>query len=108
METKDIIFELRTKNSLSQDELAEKNLCYPASGISLGNGGISKLKIPHQSHADFCSTDTAGGLDNRKGGMRPRGGGSIPPFLWGFQRGLAPHWHTICLQSVVCYTCWRG
>ena len=22
-----------------------------------------KLKIPHQSHADFCSTDTAGGLD---------------------------------------------
>ena len=36
------------------------------------------------------------------------GEGSIPPFVVrGFQRG-APFGTRLCLQSVVCYTCWRG
>ena len=37
------------------------------------------------------------------------GEGSIPPVLLsgGFQRG-APFGTRLCLQSVVCYTCWRG
>ena len=31
-----------------------------AVGIKVGKWSFPKLKIPHQSHADFCSTDTAG------------------------------------------------
>ena len=75
----------------------------------VGAGTFPKLKIPHQSHADFCSTDTAGGLDNKKRRYAPRGGGSVPPFLvGGFQRGQRPHLaHDFAKQSVVCYTLCR-
>lgn len=37
METKDVIVELRKKNGLSQDELAEKSFGYQTGSISLGN-----------------------------------------------------------------------
>lgn len=38
MDTKDIILELRTKNGLSQDELAEKVYVTRQAGFPLGNG----------------------------------------------------------------------
>nr|WP_243106150.1 hypothetical protein [Butyricicoccus sp. OF13-6] len=36
MNTKDILYHLRTEKDLSQDELAAK-FCYPTGGIPLGN-----------------------------------------------------------------------
>ena len=54
-------------------------------------GGI---KIPHHSHADFCSTDTAGGLDNKKRRYAPRGGVAYRLFLWGFPKGATPPFGT--------------
>ena len=53
-----------------------------------------KLKIPHQSHADFCSTDTAGGLDNKKRRYAPRGGVAYRLFLWRFPKGATPPFGT--------------
>lgn len=38
METKDIIYDLRTKSGLSQDELAKKSICDATSCFSLGDG----------------------------------------------------------------------
>ena len=74
----------------------------------MGKGGFPKLKIPHQSHADFCSTDTAGGLDNKKRRYVPRRGVAYRLFLWGFPKGAKPPFGTrLCLQSVVCYTLCR-
>lgn len=57
-------------------------------------GSFPKLKIPHQSHADFCSTDTAGGLDNKKRRYAPRGGVAYRLFLWGFPKGATPPFGT--------------
>ena len=65
-----------------------------AGGIALGNRSFPKLKIPHQSHADFCSTDTAGGLDNKKRRYAPRGGVAYRLFLWGFPKGATPPFGT--------------
>lgn len=59
-----------------------------------GIGSFPKLKIPHQSHADFCSTDTAGGLDNKKRRYAPRGGVAYRLFLWGFPKGATPPFGT--------------
>ena len=59
-----------------------------------GYGSFPKLKIPHQSHADFCSTDTAGGLDNKKRRYAPRGGVAYRLFLWGFPKGATPPFGT--------------
>ena len=42
-------------------------------------------------HVDFCSTDTAGGLDNKKRRYAPRGGVEYRLFLWGFPKGACPH-----------------
>ena len=60
----------------------------------MGNWSFPKLKIPHQSHADFCSTDTAGGLDNKKRRYAPRGGVAYRLFLWGFPKGATPPFGT--------------
>ena len=60
----------------------------------VGIGSFPKLKIPHQSHADFCSTDTAGGLDNKKRRYAPRGGVAYRLFLWGFPKGATPPFGT--------------
>ena len=38
METKDIIYKLRTEKGLSQEELAEKVFCDPSGGLPLGDG----------------------------------------------------------------------
>ena len=57
-------------------------------------GGITKLKILHKSHADFCSTDTAGGLDNKKRRYAPRGGVAYRLSLWGFPKGATPPFGT--------------
>ena len=74
----------------------------------MGTWSFPKLKIPHQSHADFCSTDTAGGLDNKKRRYAPRGGVAYRLFLWGFPKGATPHLaHDFAKQSVVCYTLCR-
>ena len=67
--------------------------------IQMGTGSFPKLKIPHQTHADFCSTDTAGGLDNKKRRYAPRGGIAYRLFLWGFPKGDCPHWHTTLLAK---------
>ena len=76
--------------------------------IKMGEGSFPKLKIPHQSHADFCSTDTAGGLDNKERRYAPRGGVAYRLFLWGFPKGATPHVaHDFAKQSVVCYTLCR-
>ena len=60
----------------------------------VGARSFPKLKIPHQSHADFCSTDTAGGLDNKKRRYAPRGGVAYRLFLWGFPKGATPPFGT--------------
>ena len=65
----------------------------------MGDRGITKLKILHKSHADFCSTDTAGGLDNKKRRYASRGGAAYRLFLWGFPKGACPHWHTTLLAK---------
>ena len=62
--------------------------------IKMGEGSFPKLKIPHQSHADFCSTDTAGGLDNKKRRYAPRGGVAYRLFLWRFPKGATPPFGT--------------
>lgn len=62
--------------------------------FGVGKGSFPKLKIPHQSHADFCSTDTAGGLDNKKRRYAPRGGVAYRLFLWGFPKGATPPFGT--------------
>ena len=62
--------------------------------FQVGDGSFPKLKIPHQSHADFCSTDTAGGLDNKKRRYAPRGGVAYRLFLWGFPKGATPPFGT--------------
>ena len=59
-----------------------------------GKRSFPKLKIPHQSHADFCSTDTAGGLDNKKRRYAPRGGVAYRLFLWGVPKGATPPFGT--------------
>ena len=68
--------------------------CIPAGSGKVGIGSFPKLKIPHQSHADFCSTDTAGGLDNKKRRYAPRGGVAYRLFLWGFPKGATPPFGT--------------
>ena len=65
-----------------------------SSGLQMGERSFPKLKIPHQSHADFCSTDTAGGLDNKKRRYAPRGGVAYRLFLWGFPKGATPPFGT--------------
>ena len=62
--------------------------------LQVGVWSFPKLKIPHQSHADFCSTDTAGGLDNKKRRYAPRGGVAYRLFLWGFPKGATPPFGT--------------
>lgn len=37
MDTKDVIYDLRTKNGLSQDELAGKGVRHAAGSVPLGN-----------------------------------------------------------------------
>ena len=66
--------------------------CRPTAECTLriASWSFPKLKIPHQSHADFCSTDTAGGLDNKKRRYAPRGGVAYRLFLWGFPKGATP------------------
>ena len=67
---------------------------FPAGRFQMGKRSFPKLKIPHQSHADFCSTDTAGGLDNKKRRYAPRGGVAYRLFLWGFPKGATPPFGT--------------
>ena len=59
------ISSLRRASGLTQERLAEA-LGVSFAAVSKWERGGSLIKIPHQSHADFCSTDTAGGLDNKK------------------------------------------
>ena len=70
------ISSLRRASGLTQERLAEA-LGVSFAAVSKWERGGSLIKIPHQSHADFCSTDTAGGLETRKGGMLPVEGRGI-------------------------------
>lgn len=71
-----------------------QTFCVGQGGKQVGERSFPKLKIPHQSHADFCSTDTAGGLDNKKRRYAPRGGVAYRLFLWGFPKGATPPFGT--------------
>ena len=85
---------LRKEKQMTQLELA-KILNLSDKTISKWEQGVSlQIKIPHQSHADFCSTDTAGGLDNKKRRYAPRGGVAYRLFLWGFPKGATPPFGT--------------
>ncbi len=78
---------------------------FKAGCFQMGERSFPQLKIPHHNPAYFCSTDTAGGLDNKKRRYAPRGGVAYRLFLWGFPKGATPSFGTrLCLQSVVCYT----
>ena len=77
----------------SERQLAEA-LGVSFAAVSKWERGGSLIKIPHQSHADFCSTDTAGGLDNKKRRYAPRGGVAYRLFLWGFPKGATPPFGT--------------
>ena len=88
------LYELRRAAGLSQEELAERLNVSRQAVSKWENGGSPKLKIPHHSHADFCSTDTAGGLDNKKRRYAPRGGVAYRLFLWGFPKGATPPFGT--------------
>ena len=81
-----------------------KSPCDPAGGFPLGEWSFPKLKIPHQSHADFCSTDTAGGLDNKKRRYAPRRGEAYRPFLvGGVPKGATPPFGTrLCEAKCKC------
>ena len=73
-----------------------------------GKPGFHLDKDTTPNPADFCSTDTAGGLDNKERRYAPRGGVAYRLFLWGFPKGAKPPFGTrLCLQSVVCYTLCR-
>ena len=101
------ISSLRRASGLTQVRLAEA-LGVSFAAVSKWERGGSLIKIPHQSHADFCSTDTAGGLDNKKRRYAPRRGVAYRCFLWGVPKGAKPPFGTrLCLQSVVCYTLCR-
>ena len=66
------------------------------SKIGLLGGGAADLdpKTGLLILADFCSTDTAGGLDNKKRRYAPRGGVAYRLFLWGFPKGATPPFGT--------------
>ena len=81
----------RVRRYLNQRGIRDEVLDYC---VQLGIRSFPKLKIPHQSHADFCSTDTAGGLDNKKRRYAPRGGVAYRLFLWGFPKGATPPFGT--------------
>ena len=87
------ISSLRRASGLTQERLAEA-LGVSFAAVSKWERGGSLIKIPHQSHADFCSTDTAGGLDNKKRRYAPRGGVAYRLFLWGFPKGAKPPFGT--------------
>ena len=87
------ISSLRRASGLTQERLAEV-LGVSFAAVSKWERGGSLIKIPHQSHADFCSTDTAGGLDNKKRRYAPRGGVAYRLFLWGFPKGATPPFGT--------------
>ena len=74
-------------------QISLNRIALPSRWIA-GKRSFPKLKIPHQSHADFCSTDTAGGLDNKKRRYAPRGGVAYRLFLWGFPKGATPPFGT--------------
>ena len=73
MKINEIIREKRKALSLTQEQIAD------FLGVST---------------ADFCSTDTAGGLDNKKRRYAPRGGVAYRLFLWGFPKGATPPFGT--------------
>ena len=80
--------------SVLKDYAEEIGGTFNSEDDEVGNRSFPKLKIPHQSHADFCSTDTAGGLDNKKRRYAPRGGVAYRLFLWGFPKGATPPFGT--------------
>ena len=84
----------RKSLGMTQKQLAEKLGMSDKSVSKWETRSFPKLKIPHQSHADFCSTDTAGGLDNKKRRYAPRGGVAYRLFLWGFPKGATPPFGT--------------
>ena len=95
MEFNEKLQQLRTGKNLTQEQLAEQ-LYVSRTAISKWESGGSLDNIL-LSHADFCSTNTAGGLDNKKRRYAPRGGVAYRLFLWGFPKGaLSPFGTRLC------------
>ena len=67
---------------------------FPDSLYPNGRAEFPVVKDTTPIHADFCSTDTAGGLDNKKRRYAPRGGVAYRLFLWGFPKGATPPFGT--------------
>ena len=82
--------------------------CGAADGVQMGAGSFPKLKILINPTLTFAQPIQPEGWITRKGGMRPVEGEHTAFSCGGFQRGLPPFGTLLCLQSVVCYTCWRG
>ena len=88
---------LRKKTRVVTGRIGESFEYLKTIHFQVGIRSFPKLKIPHHSHADFCSTDTAGGLDNKKRRYAPRGGVAYRLFLWGFPKGAtAPFGTRLC------------
>ena len=82
---------LRRQKGFTQEELAAR-LNIVRQTVSKWEKGVSLSYRDHiKTHVDLCSTDTAGGLDNKKRRYAPRGGVEYRLFLWGFPKGACPH-----------------
>ena len=85
------ILQCRKELGMTQKDFAAR-LFVTESAVSKWERGVSLSYRYHiKTHVDFCSTDTAGGLDNKKRRYAPRGGVEYRLFLWGFPKGACPH-----------------
>ena len=104
---------LQNKRSSNECQLYARTGCRgsgrePPDNIKLGERSFPKLKILINPTLTFAQPIQPEGWITRKGGMRPVEGEHTAFSCGGFQRGLPPFGTLLCLQSVVCYTCWRG
>ena len=71
METKDIIFKLRTEKGLSQEELAEKLFVTRQAVSRWETGGSLRYRYHTNPTLTFAQPIQPEGWITRKGGMRP-------------------------------------
>lgn len=75
---------------------------FPSRCKQAGERSSPKLRMPHQSHADFCSTDPAGGPPNREGRRASRRGQHAASSCGG--RGACPPWRvTLHAKRIASY-----
>lgn len=75
---------------------------FPSRCKQAGERSSPKLRMPRQSHADFCSTDPAGGPPNREGRRASRRGQHAASSCGG--RGACPPWRmTLHAKRIASY-----